>query len=112
MALLDSVLSGGPPEPVQPLRSFGDHAATRQAIFDNVKSSVEKRFPLENQRYKLHVENVRYDSDKPFSLKQQKQAIMSGGYLDRRLLDLRCKQRSRAARFFDRWLAALSCFGP
>jgi DNA-directed RNA polymerase beta subunit len=76
----------GPPPPAEPdARDIDDVDATRQAIFDNVYSAVEKKFPVENERYQLRVSKLGWDSDKPYSLADQKRAIMARQSLGRRL---------------------------
>ena len=78
MAILDDQFAAP-----QPLRKIGDYDATRQAIFDGTLAAVQKRFPLTNRRYALGVENLRYDSPKPFTIKQQKQAVLGGGTIEK-----------------------------
>lgn len=62
-----------------------DYRTMRGLIFDKVKKSVEKRFPLYNNKYVLAVENVQYKDPQQFSYKQQKEAILNGKSLGRRL---------------------------
>lgn len=62
-----------------------DYRTMRGLIFDKVKKSVEKRFPLYNNKYVLSVENVQYKDPQQFSYKQQKEAILNGKSLGRRL---------------------------
>ena len=70
--------------PTQPLtRDFLDIDSQRQSIFDKVKGAVETRYPMENELYSLELANVGYDKVKPYTLKDQKMAI-----LDRRSLDV------------------------
>ena len=46
------------PDRLYPLDDFG---AIRQQLFDNVKTAVQRRFPMRNDRYTLAVEDVDYD---------------------------------------------------
>ena len=63
-----------------------DYRTMRRLIFDKVKKSVQKRFPLYNNKFVLSVENVQYKDPQQFSYKQQKEAILNGKSLGRRLI--------------------------
>lgn len=65
--------------PVDPsqLYSPGDFTATRKRIFEDSLDAVRKRFPIENTRYTLSLENVDYDTPHEFSLKEQKRAVQN-----------------------------------
>lgn len=65
--------------------SVDDYGAIRDALFNNVKEAVQKRFPLYNDRYTLTLEDVDYDDPEDVPLQDQKQAIMEGRSCDRRL---------------------------
>lgn len=80
---LGSTLAGQPEAVTH--REFGDHAATRQSIFDNVSKALTERYPIENKRYRLEVHNVGWQNQKPFSLDDQKKAIMRGHTLEHKL---------------------------
>jgi DNA-directed RNA polymerase beta subunit len=67
------------------LREFDDIDATREAIFDRVHGAVQKKFPVENDRYRLEVVGLKWDRDKPFTLEDQKKALLSRGNLTRNL---------------------------
>ena len=58
------------------LREFDDAKATRRNIYDNVLSAVQKRFPVEDDNYRLELLDARYDGPQEFSLKQQKNALL------------------------------------
>ena len=58
------------------LREFDDAKATRRNIYDNVLSAVQKRFPVEDDNYRLELIDARYDGPQDFSLRQQKQALL------------------------------------
>lgn len=72
------------PEPVT-RRRLDDFRTTRTAMYDNVMKAVQGRYPYENNRYKLSVENLKWAGPERFSLADQKKAIMRGETLDRRL---------------------------
>ena len=66
-------------------RRFGDPTAIRQLIFDNTLNAAKSLEPVSNSRYTLSLSKVGYDSDKPYSISQQKKAILNGQTLARRL---------------------------
>ena len=72
--LLDDVLA----EPSPQTREFDDVATMRKNIFDNVLTAVKSKYPIENDRYRLELNNVKYKDNKPFTLQDQKKAIMQG----------------------------------
>ena len=57
------------------LRAFDDPEATRNLIYSNVLESVQKRFPVEDDTYRLELQNARYTGPQTFSLQQQKDAL-------------------------------------
>ena len=67
------------------LYKINDYRTMRRLIFDRVKKSVQKRFPLYNNKYVLSVENVQYKDPEQYSYKQEKEAILNGRSLGRRL---------------------------
>lgn len=73
-----------PSEPVT-YRDFNNVDATRKAIFGNVVKAIQTKYPIENQRYKLELTDVKYKDEKPFSLAEQKTAIMRGQTLQHQL---------------------------
>lgn len=66
-------------------REFGDVRKTRQRIYDNVLKAVENLEPISNSRYTLRLSNIGYADPDSFSKKKQKEAILSGLSLGRRL---------------------------
>ncbi len=62
--------------PMPPGRLMIDAKATRQSILDSVKDAVIKRFPIENDKYRLELSNVEYEGPTTYNLAQQKQAIL------------------------------------
>lgn len=63
-----------------------DFKTMRELLFDNVKKAVQSRFPLYNDRYTMAVQDVDYQLDKkPFDYQRQKQAVLNGKSLGRKL---------------------------
>ena len=62
-----------------------DYPRIRKILFNNVKDSINQRFPLYNDRYTLAIENVEYDDPEEIDLAKQKQAILDGTSVTRRL---------------------------
>lgn len=78
---ISSVLTEKPDVVYDPL----DFKSVRKALYANSIESVKKRFPLYNERYSLEIEDLKYDDPEDFSLKVQKQAVLEGKTLGRRL---------------------------
>jgi DNA-directed RNA polymerase beta subunit len=72
------------PAPVQ-MRAFGDALATRKAIYDNVLTAARAVGPISNVRHTLSLSGVDYADPEEVSKKKQKEAILSGKSLHRRL---------------------------
>lgn len=66
-------------------RDFGDYPTLRSSIFDKVAAAAISRYPMENDRFGLELDRVHYLDRKPFSPKEQKQAILRGDTLYHRL---------------------------
>ena len=62
-----------------------DYPTIRKVLFDNVKNAISQRFPLYNDRYTLTIEDVDYDDPEDVDLQKQKQAILDGSSVARRL---------------------------
>lgn len=62
-----------------------DYPTIRKVLFDNVKNAISQRFPLYNDRYTLTIEDVDYDDPEEVGLDKQKQAILDGTSISRRL---------------------------
>lgn len=62
-----------------------DYPRIRKILFNNVKDAINQRFPLYNDRYTLAIENVEYDDPEEIDLAKQKQAILDGTSVIRRL---------------------------
>jgi DNA-directed RNA polymerase beta subunit len=73
------------PAPAVTFRKFGDSAATRKLIYDNVLNAATGLKPLSNQRHTLQLANVGYEGPEEFSKKDVKAAILGGTTLSRRL---------------------------
>jgi DNA-directed RNA polymerase beta subunit len=74
------------PEPVEPeTREFGDANAARKTIFERAQQAAAGIKPFDNGKHTLALENVHYQGPEDFSLAEQKQAILEGRSLGRRL---------------------------
>ena len=74
------------PKPFEPEgRGFDDIAGTRDAIFNNVLKAVQERPPVQNDRYTLRIANAAWENQNPYTLAQQKEAIMARKSLGRKL---------------------------
>ena len=62
-----------------------DYPTIRKVLFENVKNAISQRFPLYNDRYTLSIEDVDYDDPEEIGLAKQKQAILDGKSIARRL---------------------------
>ena len=62
-----------------------DFETIRQTIFDDAYSALSKRFPLENDKYRLVVEDLGYDNIPKYTKLQQKEAIQSDKTLSAKL---------------------------
>lgn len=69
-----------PPAPVTH-RAFGDSKSMRDGIHANVMTALKAKYPIENTRFSLGLENLALDA-KPYSLQDQKSAIIRGQSLD------------------------------
>jgi len=58
------------------LREFGDYPTTRKNIFDNVYKAVASKFPLQNSRYTVELQDLAYGRNEDYSLAEQQEAIM------------------------------------
>ena len=74
-------------EPVAPVqfRDFDDSATTRIRIYDGVLSAAKTLQPVVNKRHTLRLRNVGYHGRDTFSLAKQKEAILAGKSLSRKL---------------------------
>ena len=67
------------------MREFDDVAAMRERLLRNVREAVGRKYPIENDRYRLEIADVNYDTEEPASLKKQKELLMQNRSLNRRL---------------------------
>jgi DNA-directed RNA polymerase beta subunit len=85
-----------PTTPVSPLaapggrqpvtrRRFGDIPALRTAIYDSVLGAAQNLEPLKNVRYTLSLHNPHYEGPDEHPISKQKEVLLSGGTLARRL---------------------------
>lgn len=74
-----------PPVPEVNQRDLGDASAARKAIFDRVLHAAQSVQPLANQRHTLRLSQVAYTDPGEYSYKQQKEAILAGRTLGRRM---------------------------
>ena len=73
-----------PPAPLQ-LRAFTDIPALRKGIYDSVFQAVQDMEPVRNDKYTLRLTQPRWVDDEKWTRRQQKEALLSGGTLGRRL---------------------------
>lgn len=87
--VLDDSLIQAPEAPaaVKPpqLRSFIDPKTTRTRVYDSVLAAAQNLTDMTNQRHSLRLRDVHYADPEVFPLAQQKQAILTGKSLSRRL---------------------------
>lgn len=62
-----------------------DYKTMRGLIYNNVLRSVQKRFPIYNDKYVLTVQNLSYADPQEVSYADQKKAVMQGKSVGRRL---------------------------
>lgn len=83
---LGSPLPKLPATPTAPvMRGFGDIPATRRNIYDNVLKAARELPLVENTSLQLQLTGADYDDPGEFSLARQKQAILGGQTLGRKL---------------------------
>jgi DNA-directed RNA polymerase beta subunit len=63
------------------LRGFDNPSSLRQDILDRVLSAYQNRFPLENDKVRIEASDIRYELKKPFSLSDEKRALLMGDKL-------------------------------
>ena len=62
-----------------------DFASIRQNIFDSAIKAVQERYPLENEKYRLSIEELGYDSIPEYSRLDQKRAVQTDKTLSAKL---------------------------
>jgi DNA-directed RNA polymerase beta subunit len=68
-------LSSPSPLPAH-LRDFDDTDKTRELIYSGALDAVSKRFPVEDDEYRIELHKPRYTGVHTYTLEQQKQALM------------------------------------
>jgi DNA-directed RNA polymerase beta subunit len=63
------------------LRSFDDPQSLRKEILDRVLNAYQTKFPVENDKVRIEASNIRYQIKKPFSLADEKNALLTGNKL-------------------------------
>lgn len=58
------------------LREFDDAATARKNIYSNTLEALRKRFPVEDDSYRLELVDLDYDGPQEFSLAEQKKALL------------------------------------
>ena len=66
-------------------RDIADSDSVRKLIFGNALDSARAIKPVSNSRYSLHLSDVDYEDPEHYSLAKQKEAILNGESLTRRL---------------------------
>ena len=67
------------------LLDYSDYPSVRQKILDNIQQAVIESVPVENDRFRLTIENVGYSGKEGFTPSDEKNAVLTGGNLQRRL---------------------------
>lgn len=67
------------------LRDFLDYPTTRKKIFDGAIKGLTERYPIENNKYRLELADLKYEGPEKFSLAEQKKAILQRRSLSRNL---------------------------
>ena len=62
-----------------------DSEQIRKSLMTKTLNSLEKSFPVEWGGIRLEIKNLRYDNDKPFTIKQQKDSLLKNNYLSKDL---------------------------
>ncbi len=83
----NSVLGAMPPQQHQQpeMRAISDVKSIRSNIYNRVLDGVNKIGPLSNSRHTLQLSNVRYVDPEDVTIAKQKEAVLTGKTLQRRL---------------------------
>ena len=81
---LGSVLKQGI-DPEKDSYDLSDFSKIRELTLNSVKEAVGKRFPVANERYTLHIDKLDYEKGKPPTLRDQREALVTGATLGRKL---------------------------
>lgn len=63
------------------LRAFDDTDTARSWLMEDSLSALQKRFPIEDDEYRLELNNPRLEGKTKYGLQQQKQALLKGTQL-------------------------------
>lgn len=63
------------------LRGFDDPASLRDEILGKVLNAYQSRFPMENDKVRIELSDLRYDLKKPYGMADEKDALLKGGKL-------------------------------
>src|SRR5262245_1490981 len=89
-----SLLAAPPPPPPPPppsgggaaeMRAFGDTALTRRYIYEDALQAAQDAAAVSNDNHTLRLRNLRYADPEEYSRRQQKDAVLTGQTLARRL---------------------------
>jgi len=67
------------------LRDWEDHDTLRGNIFKGMHEAVLRQFPQSYGGVRLELHDLKYDSEEPFTIDEQKEALLKGDYLHRKL---------------------------
>jgi hypothetical protein len=67
------------------LVDYNDYGTIRGNILKRVRKSIRKAFPISYGGVRMEVEDVDYEDDKPFTLNDQKDALLKDKYLTKKL---------------------------
>lgn len=60
------------------LRPIADPVRTRESILSRTKSAFETKFPIENDKVRLEIDNLSYGKKQTFGIRETKDAVMAG----------------------------------
>lgn len=63
------------PEPVTYHNTL-DYDTTRKQMFDGTMNALKTKYPIENDKYRLSLNDLRYEGPEHFTLAEQKQALL------------------------------------
>ncbi len=67
------------------LRDWEDFGSLRKNIMHGMRDTVAKQFPVTYGGVRLELHDLDYDDEEPYGLDEQKETIMKGGYLHKKL---------------------------
>jgi len=66
-------------------RELDDVDAMRRATLARIRDAAAAKYPIENEKYILELSDLKYDREEPYSLNDQKEAILHGKSLRHKL---------------------------